>query len=146
MVFQNKSVSWKSHRAIAQGATKNPREYYRGRSGLLPHSQVSRCDSKESQGGVASVGASPWGLLHPKWLVWRSGSQERLGCPKSGHEYPGSGHGCPDGVELVLGLHQECPGVVKLVMGLHHVSQGGKQGEFRDGEANIWDSPCKFQW
>ena len=30
-----------------------------------------------------------------------------------------------------------CPGVVKLVMELHHVSQGGKQGEFRDGGASV---------
>lgn len=29
-----------------------------GRSGLPPHSQMS-------QGGVASIGASPWGLPHP---------------------------------------------------------------------------------
>ena len=37
----------------------------------------------------------------------------------------------------MLGLHQECPGVVKLMMELHHVSQGGKQGEFRDGGASV---------
>ena len=49
-------------------------------------------------------------------------------------------------VELVLGLHQECPGVVKLVMELLHVSQGGKQGEFRDGRASVWASPCEFRW
>ena len=72
---------------------------------------------------MASVGASPRGLPHPKELVWRPSSQGRLGCPKSGHGYPKSGHGCSGGVELVLGLHQECPGVVKLVMGLHHVNQ-----------------------
>ena len=53
---------------------------------------------------------------------------------------PKSSHGCPGGVELVLGLHQECPGVVKLVMELHHVSQGGKQGEFRDGGGSMWAS------
>ena len=46
----------------------------------------------------------------------------------------------------VLGLHQECPRVVKLVMGLHHVSQGGKQGEFQDGGASVWASPCEFRW
>ena len=46
----------------------------------------------------------------------------------------------------MLGLHQECPGVVKLVMELHHVSQGDKQGEFRDGGASVWASPCKFRW
>ena len=57
-----------------------------------------------------------------------------------------SGHRCPDGVELVLRLHQECPKVVKLVMELHHVSQGGNQGEFRDGGASVWASPCEFQW
>ena len=50
---------------------------------------------------------------------------------------------CFDGVELVLGLHQECPEVVKLVMELHHVSQGGKQGEFRGGEASDGASPCE---
>ena len=43
-------------------------------------------------------------------------------------------------------FHQECLGVVKLVMELHHVSQGGKQGEFRDGGANVWASPCEFRW
>ena len=52
------------------------------------------------------------GILTPKGGL---GFQGRLGCPKSGH-------GCPDGVELVLWLLQKCPGVVKLVMGLHHVN------------------------
>ena len=33
-----------------------------GEDGLPSHSQVSRCESKEFQGGVACVGASPWGL------------------------------------------------------------------------------------
>ena len=66
-------------------------------------------------------------------------SKERLGCPKSGH-------GCPGGVELVLVLHQKCPGVVKLVMGLHHMSQWGKQREFRDGGASVWALPCEFRW
>ena len=37
----------------------------------------------------------------------------------------------------MLGLHQECLGVVKLVMELHDVSQGGKQGEFRDGRTSV---------
>ena len=46
----------------------------------------------------------------------------------------------------MLRLHQECPGVVKLVMELYHVSQGGKQGEFRDGGASVWASPCEFRW
>ena len=46
----------------------------------------------------------------------------------------------------MLGLHQECLGMVKLVMELHHVSQGDKQGEFRDGEASVWASPCEFWW
>ena len=46
----------------------------------------------------------------------------------------------------MLGLHQECPGVVKLVMELHHVSQGGKQGEFQDGEASVWASPREVRW
>ena len=50
------------------------------------------------------------------------------------------------GVEAALRLDQECPEVVKLVMELHHVSQGGKQGEFRDGEASVWVSPCEFRW
>ena len=36
--------------------------------------------------------------------------------------------------------------VVKLVMELHHVSQGGKQGEFWDGGASVWASPCEFRW
>ena len=46
----------------------------------------------------------------------------------------------------MLGLHQECPEVVKLVMELHHVSQGGKQGELRDGGASVCASPRKFRW
>ena len=46
----------------------------------------------------------------------------------------------------MFGLYQECPGVVKLVMELHHVSQGGKQGEFRDGGASVWASPYEFWW
>ena len=58
---------------------------------------------------------------------------------------PKSGHGCPGGMELVLGLHQECSGVVKLVMELHYMSQGGKQGYFRDGGARVWASPCEFR-
>ena len=37
----------------------------------------------------------------------------------------------------MLELHQECPRVVKLVIELHHVSQGDKQGEFRDGGASV---------
>ena len=122
-----------------------------GKGGLPPHSQVSRCDSREFRGGVACVGASPWGLPHPREPVWRPSFKGRLGCPKSGlgclgrhHGCPGSGHGCPSGVELVMELHQECPGVVKLVMELHHVSQGGKQGEFQDGGASAWASPCEF--
>ena len=91
---------------------------------------MSHCNSKEFRGGVSSVGASPWRPPHPKELIWRPGSQGRLGCPKSSHGYSG-------GVELVLELHQECLRVVKLVMGLHHVSQGGNQGEFRDGGASV---------
>ena len=71
--------------------------------------------------------------------MWRPCYQGWLGCPKSGHESPG-------GVKLMLELHQKYPGVVKLVMELHHRSQGGKQGEFRDGEASVWASPCEFQW
>ena len=47
------------------------------------------------------------------------------------------GHGCPSGVELVLELHREYLGVVKLVMELHHVSQGGNQGELRDGGVSV---------
>ena len=49
-------------------------------------------------------------------------------------------------MELVLELHQECPKVVKLVMRFYHVSQGSKKGEFWDGEASVWASPCEFQW
>ena len=94
---------------------------------------MSRYDSKESHGGVASVRTSSRGLSHPRELVWRLSSQGRLGYPKSGHGCPGSSHGYPGGMELVFGLHQECPRVVKLVMGLHHVNQGSNQGEFRDG-------------
>ena len=37
----------------------------------------------------------------------------------------------------MLKLHQECYRVVKLVMELYHVSQGGKQGEFRDGGGSV---------
>ena len=98
---------------------------------------MSRCDSRKSRGGVICVGTSPWGLPHPREPVWRPGSQGWLECSKSGHGCTGSGHRCPGGMELVLGLHQECFGVVKLVMKLHHVSQGGKQGEFRDGGASV---------
>ena len=100
------------------------------------------------------------GLPHLMKPVWRPGSQKKLGCPKSGHGYPGrhhrcprsgygwpgSSHGCFCGVEVVLELHQEYSGVVKLVVELHHVSQGGKQGEFRDGGASVWASLCEFQW
>ena len=85
--------------------------------------------------------------------MWRSCYQGWLGCPKSGHGCPErhhgcrrSGHGCPGGMELVLGLHQECPRVVKLVMEFHHMSQWGKQGEFQDGGASVWASPCEFRW
>ena len=46
----------------------------------------------------------------------------------------------------MLGLHQECPRVVKSMIELHHVSQGGKQGEFRDGGASMWASLCEFRW
>ena len=46
----------------------------------------------------------------------------------------------------MLRLHQEYPGVVKLVMELYNVSQGGKEGEFRDGGASVWASPCEFWW
>ena len=46
----------------------------------------------------------------------------------------------------MLGLHRKYPKVVKLEMGLHHVSQGGNQGEFRDGGASMWASPCEFRW
>ena len=37
-----------------------------GEGGLPPLSQMSRCDSRESRGGVACVEASPWGLPHPR--------------------------------------------------------------------------------
>ena len=87
---------------------------------------------------MASVGASPWGLSHPRESVWRPGSQGRLGCPKCGYGYT-------SGMELVLKLHQECPGVVKLVMELHHVSQGGKQGGFWDGGISMWTSSGEFR-
>ena len=98
---------------------------------------MSRYHSRESRGGVACVGASPWELPHLRELVWRPCYQEWLRCPKSGH-------GCPGGMELVLELHQEYPRVVKLVMELHHVSEGGKQGEFWDGGACVWALPCEF--
>ena len=90
---------------------------------------------------MACVGASPWGLTHPKKPVWRPGFQGMLECPKSGHGCPRSSHGCPNGVELVLELYQKYLEVVKLVMELHHVSQGGNQGELRDGGASVWASP-----
>ena len=32
------------------------------------------------------------------------------------------------------------------MMELHHVSQGGKQGEFRDGGASVRASLCEFWW
>ena len=107
---------------------------------------MSRYNSRESRGGVACVGASPWGLPHLREPVWRPCYQGWLGYPKSGHGCSGSGYRCPSGVELVLGLHQECPGVMKLVMELHHMSQGGKQGEFQDGGASVWASPYEFRW
>ena len=65
MVIQNKSVSWKSFRVTTQGGLSMIPEYYGGGVVCRP-SQVSRCDSKEFQGGVACVGASPWGLPHPR--------------------------------------------------------------------------------
>ena len=78
-----------------------------------------RCDSRDPEVMWLVLGSYNGGLPHPRESVWRPGFQERLGCPKNGHE-------CPGGVELVLGLHQKCPEVVRLVMELHHVSQGGK--------------------
>ena len=107
---------------------------------------MSRCDSRESRGGVACVGASPWRLPHPREPVWRPCYQGWLGCPKGGHGCPGRQHGCPSGVQLVLGLHHEYRGVVKLVMELHRISQGGKQGKLQDGGASMWASPCEFWW
>ena len=71
-------------------------------------------------------------------------SEDTMDVLKKAMDNPESGHGCPGGVELVFGLHQECPGVVKRVMELHHMSQGGKQGKFRDGGASVWASPCEF--
>ena len=67
------------HREI----TDDPREYYRGGWSPSPLSSVPVL--RESRGGVASVGASPWGLSHPMEMVWKPGSQGRLGCPESGH-------------------------------------------------------------
>ena len=46
----------------------------------------------------------------------------------------------------MLELHQKYPRVVKLVMGFHHMSQGGNQGEFRDGGACVWASPYELRW
>ena len=86
---------------------------------------MPRCDSRESWGGMANIGALPWGLPHLREPVWRPGFQGRLRCPERHHGCPGSGHGRPGGMELVLRLHREYPRVVKLVMGLHHVNQGG---------------------
>ena len=60
------SVSWKSHRGPARGGLPKTPESTIGEGGLPPHSQVSRCDSRESRDGVACVGASPWGLPHPR--------------------------------------------------------------------------------
>ena len=76
-----------------------------GKGGLPSHFQVSRCDSKESRGAVASVVASPWGTPTSKETSVKVDSQGWLGCPKSGHGRPGA-------VKLVLGLHQDCLGVV----------------------------------
>ena len=52
------------------------------------------------------------GTPTPKGAGVEAGSQGWLGCPKSSyrclkrhHGCFGSGHGCPDGVELVLRLH-----------------------------------------
>ena len=73
-------------------------------------------------------------------------SQEWPWVSRETHGCPGSGHGYLGGVELLLGLYQEYPMVVKLVMELHHVSQGSNQGEFRNGGASVWASPCEFRW
>ena len=93
VVFQNKSVSWKSLEGQHRGAAKNSREYYRGGWSPSPL-PMSRCDSRESRGGVACVGASPWGLPHPREAVWRPCYQGWLGCPKRGHGCPGRHHRC----------------------------------------------------
>ena len=64
MVFQNKSVSWKSHRGPAQGgACQRLQRVLWGRSGLPPHSQVSRLVTKRVPRGVASVGGLAMGTL-----------------------------------------------------------------------------------
>ena len=56
------------------------------------------------------------------WLVLgpHHGDSHIQGSRCGGHATK-DGHGCLDGMELVLGLYQECPGVVKLVIELHHV-------------------------
>ena len=45
-----------------------------------------------------------------------------------------------------VGASSRMSQVVKLVMELYHVSQGGKQGEFRDSRASVWASPCEYWW
>ena len=56
---------------------------------------MSRCDSRESRGGVACVGASPWGLPHPREPVWRPCYQGWLGVPREAMGVPGDTMGVP---------------------------------------------------
>ena len=85
-------------------------------------------------------------MCRPCYQRWLGRPENGHGCPGRHYGYPGSGHGCSGGMELVLGLHQKCSGVVKLVIELHHGSQRSKQGEFWDGGASMWASPCEFRW
>ncbi len=67
VLFQNKSVSWKSLSATGPGGLPNPTESTMRRGGLPPHSP-SVCPNVSVPGvpmGVARGGASPWGLQDP---------------------------------------------------------------------------------
>ena len=70
MVFQNKSVFWKSHRGPTRGgAYRRLQRVLSGRSGLPLHSQVSRLVTKKVPEDVASVEASSWEFSHSRELV-----------------------------------------------------------------------------
>ena len=66
VVFQKISVSRNLLRGPAQGGLPNPTASTMGRSGLPPHSQVSRLVTKMSPEGGGSCWGSTMGTLTPK--------------------------------------------------------------------------------
>ena len=68
---------------------------------------MSRCDSRESRGGVACVGASPWGLPHPREPVWRPCYQVLPRMARVSKR----GHGCPGDTMGVPGVAMDDPRV-----------------------------------